>query len=57
MEPERPFLPGAGADLIWPESVPGTQTFGAGSSTRNFIVTKFKKRELKEKCIRVEWYQ
>ena len=31
MEPEQPFLPGAGADPIWsePESAPGPGTSGA----------------------------
>ena len=31
MEPEPPFLPGAGADPIWsePESAPGPRTSGA----------------------------
>ena len=33
MEPEPPFLPGAGADPIWsePESAPGPRTSGAGA--------------------------
>ena len=34
MEPESPFLPGAGADPIWSESAPGPQTSGAALKWR-----------------------
>ena len=34
MEPESPFLPGAGADPIWSESAPGPQTSGAGAAQK-----------------------
>ena len=35
MEPEPPFLPGAGADPIWsePESAPGPRTAGAAQKS------------------------
>ena len=37
MEPEPPFLPGAGADPIWsePESAPGPRTSGAGAAQKS----------------------
>ena len=37
MEPEPPFLPGAGADPIWsePESAPGPRTSGAGAAKKS----------------------